>query len=277
MSLQIFSPAKINLGLSVMGRRIDGYHELHTLFATLDVGDNLWLEAVPQGIEVEVQGALLPLGPENLVYRAAQHYLQALDEPGGVLIRLEKNLPIAAGLGGGSSNAAAVLRGLSVLYPAEFHLPTMALRLGADVPFFLQGGFAEGRGVGERLSALPPIEFHVVLFNPGIPVSAADAYRNLQPSEYTLEQPVMQILEALQNRETPEYWNTLEGPVFRLRPELIEVKQALRQAGLRGVLMSGSGSTFFGLAASANHALFVAKQLQSRHPDAWVRAAKSLV
>ncbi len=274
--MELLAPAKVNLGLSVLGRRPDGYHELHTVFAALQVADRLFLEAIPEGVELEVRGSALPANPDNLVYKAAVAYLNAAGWPGGVKVVLEKNLPLSAGLGGGSSDAAAVLRGLSRLYPASLDLPGMALKLGADVPFFLEAGLAEARGVGEQLRPLEPLEAHLVLLNPGIAVSAADAYRHLRPEEWQPELDVPGILAAIRMGEEPPYWNTLEQPVFRLVPYLQELKLELRRAGLRGVLLSGSGSSLFGLARSAEEAWFVAQTLRTRYPRFWVVATQTV-
>lgn len=274
--MEILAPAKVNLGLSVLGRRADGYHELHTIFAALQVGDRLWLEAIPEGVELEVWGSALPANPDNLVYKAAVAYLNAAAWPGGVKVVLEKNLPVAAGLGGGSSDAAAVLWALSKLYPAPANLPALALKLGADVPFFLGAGLAEGRGVGEQLRPLEPLEAHLVVLNPGIAVSAADAYRELRPEEWQPELDVPGILGAIRAGEEPPYWNTLEQPVFRRVPYLQELKLELRRLGLRGVLMSGSGSSLFGLAREAGEARFVAQKLRARHPRFWVVATQTV-
>ncbi len=274
--MEILAPAKVNLGLSVLGRRPDGYHELHTLFAAIRVGDRLWVEPIPEGVELEVRGMGLPANTENLAYKAAVAYLNAAGWPGGVRLRLEKNLPVAAGLGGGSSDAAAVLRGLGRLYPAPLNLPALALRLGADVPFFLEEALAVGRGVGEVLYPLEPLEAHLVLVNPGIAVSASDAYKYLKPEEWQPELDVQGILGALREGEEPPYWNSLEGPVFRLQPSLAELKLELRRAGLLGVLMSGSGSTMFGLARSADEARLIAQKLQSRYPGFWIVATQTV-
>ncbi len=274
--MELLAPAKVNLGLSVLGRRPDGYHELHTLFAALTVGDRLWVEPAPQKVALEVRGAALSGGPDNLVYRAAVAYLEAAGWPGGVRVVLEKRLPLAAGLGGGSSDAAAALRALAQLYPASLDLKALALRLGADVPFFLGPPLAEGRGVGERLRPLAPLAASLVLFNPGIPIAAAEAYRNLRLEEWGGELDVAAILAALRAGEEPPYWNSLEPSVFRLSPALKELKQALLQVGLRGVLMSGSGSTLFGLATDLEEAVWVAQKLQQRYPDFWIVAAQTV-
>ncbi len=270
------APGKINLGLAVLGQLPSGYHELHTLFAALGVADRLWLEPTSQGIQLEVVKAALPTGPSNLAYRAAREYLEKANWPGGVRLVLEKHLPLAAGLGGGSSDAAAVLRGLAELYPAGLDLALLARKLGADVPFFLGSKLAEGRGIGERLRPLEPLSLQVVLLNPGLAVSAAAAYQRLGPQEWQPELDVEAVLAALRAGQEPPYWNTLEGPVFRLEPALVELKRELKKTGLFGGLMSGSGSTLFGLAQDAGEADFVARKLQERYPDFWVRATQTL-
>lgn len=269
--LALTAPAKVNLGLSVVGKLPSGYHELHTLFAALQVGDGLEFSPIPEPVIVlSVDGAKLSAGPDNLAYKAAQAYLDGAGWPGGVSIHLEKRLPLAAGLGGGSSDAATTLLALSELYPSNLNLPALALKLGADVPFFLRSGLAEGGGVGERLLALEPVPLDLVLINPGISVSAASAYKELKAEEWGGKLDVLGILEALQQGQEPEYWNTLETPVFRLEPSLFELKAELTKQGLRGVLMSGSGSTLFGLAKDADKAKSIAAKLARRFPSFWI-------
>ncbi len=260
--MERLAPAKVNLGLSVRFRREDGYHELHTLFASFSLADRLVVEPASEGLHF--QG---PYRRENLAYRAAALYLEAAGQPGGVRILLEKRIPEGAGLGGGSSDAAQVLLALQALYPAEVDLFALARALGADVPFFLLGRAAEARGVGERLKplALPPVP--AVVFFPGLKVPTPLIYRAVRPEDFGPDLPVGAILEALARGEEPPYWNSLEGPAFRLFPELKEVRGRMRALGLRGVLMSGSGSAFFGLAESPDHARWAAEAL-----GAWGRA-----
>ncbi|RIH85283.1 4-diphosphocytidyl-2-C-methyl-D-erythritol kinase [Meiothermus luteus] len=274
--MDVLAPAKVNLGLSVLGRRDDGYHELHTLFAAVGVADRLFVEPLPEGVKLEVRGAHLPTPSENLVYKAAVAYLKAAGWPGGVRVVLEKRLPLAAGLGGGSSDAAATLRALARLYPRGLDLFPLALGLGADVPFFLLGGLAEGRGIGERLTPLPPVQAHLVLVNPGIAIPAAEAYRHLTPSDWQGELDTAGLLEALRSGEEPPYWNSLEGPVFRLYPFLETLKRALYRTGLKGVLLSGSGSTLFGLAQDQDQAQSIAQKLRLQYPSFWIVATQTV-
>ncbi len=275
MKLELFAPAKINLGLAVTGKLDNGYHRLDTLFTTLEVGDTLTLEPTDSGIVLEVQGSDLPAGPENLVYRAANQYLEAASITRGVKIHLEKRLPIAAGLGGGSSDAATTLIGLSRLYPADVDLPVLAKSLGADVPFFLQGGARHAQGIGEILVPVNLPTVHLVLANPGVGITAREAYIGLR-GRFGPPLDLDGILDALRRGDAPPYRNDLEIPVLERYPIIAQVKQALNYAGLHGALMSGSGSTCFGLAHDAPHARDAAQKLQLSHPDWWIRATQTV-
>jgi 4-diphosphocytidyl-2-C-methyl-D-erythritol kinase len=272
MTVTEFAPAKVNLGLAVLGKLESDYHELDSLFVTFDVGDTLTFETRDSGIELTIVGLDLPTNRENLVYRAAEMYLENLGNPGGVSIKLEKILPIAAGLGGGSSDAAATLRGISRLYPSDQKLFELAKKLGADVPFLLQGGAARVQGFGEILEPVSLPEIHIVLANPGVGITAREAYLGLN-GRYGAKLELEQIIAALSNLEIPPYRNDLEAPVLEAYPIVGTVKTALEQAGLYGVLMSGSGSTCFGLAKTASEAREIAAQIKLEHPNWWVSAA----
>jgi 4-diphosphocytidyl-2-C-methyl-D-erythritol kinase len=274
--VKLFAPAKINLGLSILHGRNDGYHELHSLMTTLSVGDELELEAKDQGIALEVIGSSLGNGPDNLVYCASEQYLAAIGGSKGVDLRLHKHLPIAAGLGGGSSDAAAALRGLARLYPSDLDLFKLAKSLGADVPFLLQGGAAIARGIGEVLTPIELPVFWVVLANPGLHISAAEAYRGLN-RRFGPELDIREIIRCLADNRPPPYFNSLEQPVFEAYPLVYEVRATLEKAGLTGVMMSGSGSTVFGLAKNSDWATGIAAELAQSYPNWWVRAANNSV
>lgn len=278
--LHLFAPAKINLGLSVpgvvpAGQPHAGYHTLHTVMLPLDVGDTLTV--TPAGtLTLRVEGADLPTDGRNLVYRAARLYLDAAAISEGADIVLHKRLPLAAGLGGGSSDAASTLLALSRLYPSDTDLPALAVCLGADVPFFLTPGAALAEGIGERLTplSLPPL--HLVLFNPGVAVSAADAYRWLgETGAFTPPLDLTALGTALAAGGPLPYFNALQPEVQRRHPEIAAALKALEDAGLHSPLMSGSGSTCFALAASRQEAERAAARLQAGHPGDWIRAASS--
>ena len=266
--------AKTNLGLAVLGRRPDGYHELHTLFATLNLADRVRLEPLRRGIRLSVRGADLPADETNLAHRAARSYLEAARIPSGVGITLEKEIPVAAGLGGGSADAAAVLRGMERLFGAGVDLKALAFKLGADVPFLLEGGLAEARGVGEQIRPLPFRKLHFVLFNPGFPVATGAVYRALGPKDFGPALPVERILNALEAGTPPPWRNDLEAPAFRLHPELAHLKKELAALGFTP-LLSGSGATFLLPLPDEAAAREAARELELRYPDAWIRAVET--
>lgn len=275
-----FAPAKINLGLAVLGQRTDGYHELHSIMVPLTVGDELELTPA-RGLSLHVRGASLPTDHRNLVYLAAERYLHAasLDSAThGVSIVLSKALPLASGLGGGSTDAATTLMALARLYPAGLDLAPLAQGLGADVPFFLMGQSALAQGVGEVLTPLELPALDLVLVNPGDEISARDAYRWLDDEDgFTPALPLDRVLHALDAGSPLPIYNALQGPVAARTPGVRLALRALSaQSGLHSPLMSGSGSTCFALARSAAQAQEAAARLADEHPSWWVQPARSL-
>ncbi|CAM3345843.1 4-(cytidine 5'-diphospho)-2-C-methyl-D-erythritol kinase [Deinococcus saxicola] len=275
------APAKVNFGLSVRSQRADGYHELHTLMVPLAVGDELEIgPADTLTLEVRAVGGLgadLPADSRNLVYRAARAYLDAAGTGEGAAITLHKRLPLASGLGGGSSDAATTLMALARLYPSTVSLPELALGLGADVPFFLLGQAAVAEGIGELLMPVPVPRTSLVLVNPGVEVSARDAYMWLDDEEaFTSALDVNAILAALGGGGELPYPNALQGSVSARHAPVREALAALARAGLRSPLMSGSGSTCFALARDDEQAYDAAKAIALAHPGWWVQATQTL-
>lgn len=281
------APAKVNLALHVVGRRPDRYHEIESLVAFADVADEL--EAVPADADsLAISGpfaAGLGAGESNLVVRAVAGFRARWPDAvaPGLALQLRKNLPVAAGLGGGSADAAAALRlmlGLSRQPIARGELMALAATLGADVPMCLVSRPAVVTGVGERVAALadfPPC--HVVLVNPLLPVITAEVFRRL----HSHQNPVLPRLPAPLTRPAQlGLW--LEGTRNDLEPaarELVPVIGVLveRMGGLNGCMlarMSGSGATVFGLFGSGALAHQAAHDLRSAHPDYWVAAAPLL-
>lgn len=276
--LELHAYAKINLGLHVTAKRPDGYHNIDSLMLRLDVHDTLRLEARPAdyGISLEVTGAALPDDANNLAYRAAERYAAAAAHAVkvAVAIQLEKHIPIAAGLGGGSSDAAAVLRALARLFPAPIDLLSLAASLGADVPFFVADlAAARAQGIGEQLSplTLPPLA--LVLVYPQLEVSAASAYQALRQFSPPLE--LDNLLSELHNAETLSCHNSLEAGVVARHPAVAKALATLQRYPLRNVMMSGSGSSCFGIAADNSTAQSIAAQLAAEQPSWWVRACSS--
>lgn len=276
------APGKVNLGLRVAARRGDGHHELDTLFATIDVADELRVERTASGVvgDVEIEpaagagGEVPPIGPDNLAGRAASAWLRAASAEGGVKLVLRKVLPVAAGLGGGSSDAGAVLRAMARLWPGEADPLALAAELGSDVPFFAAGvGAARGRGRGERLAPLELPPRWLVLANPRVPVPVREAYAALTTFGPPLDRSA--ILAAWSGGGAPRWRNDLQPGVLRRFPEVRAAWRALGDAGLDAPLLSGSGSTCFGLARDERHARAAADELAAREPGWWVRAARA--
>ena len=264
--LTLKAPAKINLGLVVKGKRADGYHELETLMQMVALYDRITLVPQASGIRVMCDTPGVPTGRSNLAYRAAQALRQVAGIRKGVRIVLEKNVPTAAGLGGGSSDAAATLAGLVKLWGLRgMHrkdLMAVAATLGSDVPFFLFGPAALARGRGELLDAVPPApECWVVLVTPGVRVSTAWVYRNYERRAAGLTTPPnrIRLLQlVLFNQDlgglARHLHNDLEPVTAARYPQVRAIKTKLVEAGALGACMSGSGPTVFGLFQSREHA-----------------------
>lgn len=245
--------AKINLHLEVVGRRDDGYHELRTIFSTIDLADDLEIEPAASGIALEVEGRPVPEGSSNLVYRAAAAFLERWGGLGGVRIRLRKKIPVGGGLGGGSSNAATTLLALARLAgatPPEVELARVAASLGADVPFFLVGGRALGLGRGDRIVPLAdfasPLELWLAV--PPFPISTAAVFAAL--SARTGRESDARVAAALVGQVPSTLdeaigGNDLEEAAFGLCPELAALYTGLVRSRARVARMSGSGSTVF--------------------------------
>jgi len=254
-SVRLPALAKINLCLHVIGRRPDGYHELRTIFQSISLHDTLELSrARRSGIHLEIDDPALPTGRENLVYRAIDVARRELGFRGGIHARLEKLIPVARGLGGGSSDAAAALIGMLRLTGRKlplYRLLEVAGSLGADVPFFLFGGRALGVSRGDEIYPLPEgPKYSVVVVSPnGIGVSTRDAYRWVS-SELTKRKTPRKILSFCAlcwSRQSGALENDFEGPVFRRHPRLGEIRSGLLKRGAARAALAGSGSAVFGL------------------------------
>jgi len=259
-NFSIKAPAKINVRLKVIGKRPDGYHELVSIMAPVEIFDILDLEASPgRGVEISCVGRDIPGDETNLAYRAARDFLSYAGINDRISISLLKNIPVAAGLGGGSSDAAAVLRGLNAMYAAPLSEPKLhrlALKLGADVPFFIKGVPSLATGVGEILEPIPnwPEAWYVII-TPPIQVSTAWVYGNLKLELTTGEYDY--IVKILKN-DTFTISKLLENDLERVTtasfPIINTLKKLLVDAGAEGAIMSGSGPSVFGVFASREKA-----------------------
>lgn len=248
----IFSaPAKINLCLHVLCRRPDGYHEVRMVMQQISLCDRIrMVVGAGEGVTVDCPGLDLPAGGENLAARAARLLLEKAGVRAAVRIEIAKKIPVAAGLGGGSSDAAAVLKGLNRLLSLGFDnaaLEEMGLALGADVPFFIRGGTALAEGIGERLSpfSIRPAAAYL-LVNPGFAVSTVWVYRNLVLTSKGDEANLARFVGCYSGLLRLLH-NDLESVTLEHFPVLKDIERRLLKAGADGALMSGSGPTVFGL------------------------------
>jgi 4-diphosphocytidyl-2-C-methyl-D-erythritol kinase len=288
MTLERLSPCKVNFLLNILRKRSDGFHELETLFHPVALADQLTFKKFAAGIQLTCDNPALPTDAGNLVYRAAQSFLQTVNIRDGVAIHLEKRIPLAAGLGGGSSNAAQTLLGLNELFGSPLtieQIHPLAAALGSDLNFFLQNGPAVGVGRGEQIQPLDPFPslagVHILLIHPGFGISTAWAYQNLARFPSALNgRPgrVRELIAALRDNTlesaAPHFYNSLESPALEKFPILAMFQEFLRANGAVVALMSGSGSTTFALTKTRAIAESLSEKFRSRFgPRNWLAIA----
>ncbi len=276
--IRLRAPAKLNLYLRVLGKRPDGFHELETLFERIDLADTLTFEPHPRAVTLTCDDPTLPCGEDNLIIRAARLLQRHTGTDLGATIRMTKQIPIAAGLGGGSSDAATALIGLSRLWKLNLQdaqMKALAASLGSDVPFFLSGSpLAIGRGRGERCEPLEgALRLIHVLVVPDVRLATGAIYDGSR-FDLTIQKPSIRMVEhALRNGSLSELaeglWNDLEPEAIRRCPAIVTIQSRLRAVGCLGVTVSGSGPSVFGLCRDPAHAATVAAQASQGMPSAW--------
>jgi 4-diphosphocytidyl-2-C-methyl-D-erythritol kinase len=264
-NLLLKAPAKVNYRLDVLGKRADGYHDLRMIMQRVDLCDDIEITLSERtGIRVVCGRAGVPDGPGNIAWRAADALLQLCGREVGIDISITKKIPVAAGLGGGSSDAATVLMGVNELLElglTDRQLMEIGVKLGADVPFFIFKKAALAEGIGDQLTALDEVPtLWVVLVNPGIHVSTAWVYQNLQLTRKADAAIVSRSYTSL-DEVCAVLSNDLEPVTFARFPAVRELKETMLAAGARGSLMSGSGSTVFGLFADESSARRAADEI----------------
>jgi 4-diphosphocytidyl-2-C-methyl-D-erythritol kinase len=285
------APAKINLTLEVVARRADGFHDIRSVFLRLDaLADRLVVRIADQGrsrgIDITTTSSVLPVDAANICHRAASAYLARTGHAAALGIAIDKRIPIAAGLGGGSSDAAAVLLALNRHFrslPAR-ELERLGSEVGKDVPFFLRGHAASNvAGTGDVLAPVRRVPgLHVLVVNPGVAVGTADAYRALDATAWYMDHRARAnrshaMIRALASRDLPRIaarlYNDFEPAIERAHPIVREVKQALVAFGAAGALMTGSGPTVFGLFATRPARALAQRTIVARYPGLAICAA----
>lgn len=275
-SISLNANAKINLGLDVTGLRDDGYHLVRMIMQEIDLHDDIVIEKTDSdGIELILKNTDLPADQSNLAYRAAALLKEAFSLPAGVRISLSKNIPVAAGLAGGSTDAASVLKGMNDLFSlglSSEELCEYGLRLGADVPFCILGGTALSEGIGEiltPLSAMP--DCHLLLVKPSVGVSTAQVYHDLDAVENPKHPDIDSQLSALKEGDLSSLCahmeNILETVTIPLHPIISEIKKDLLSTGAIQSLMSGSGPTVFAVYTNEGIAKEAQLCLQRKYPN----------
>ncbi len=285
MSLEKKSPCKVNLLLNILGKRADGFHELETVMQPVNLCDELTFERGGTGLQLSCSHPELPVDSKNLVHRAAADFLSAAKISSGVKIRLEKKIPLAAGLGGGSGNAATTLLALNELFDQPLSgakLRELSASLGSDIPFFLQDKPALATGRGEKIQPLDPFSAlrgkAFLLIHPGFGISTPWAYQNLARFPEALNgqpgraQKLVSFLQSGSAGVPPagfkaiavEIYNSLEAPALDKFPVLALYQEFLRENGALAALMSGSGSTTFAIIESVPFGESLAENFKSK-------------
>lgn len=257
--LKLYAHGKINLSLDVLGKRSDGYHELRMIMQQIDLKDIVALEEIAENmIIIESESSEIPLDENNIVYKIAYTLKQKFKIDSGVKIKIEKHIPVSAGLAGGSTDAAATAKGLNELWSlglSDGELSALVKPIGADIPYCLLGGTALAEGIGDRLKRLKPFkDRHILLANSGIEVSTASVYQNLDLSAVDKRPDTESLIAAIESGDTDyvahNMVNLLESVTIARHPEIAELKQEMLENGAIGAMMSGSGPTVFGIFSS---------------------------
>lgn len=267
-SIIVKAKAKINLTLDVIGKREDGYHELEMVMQSVNLQDTLSIKKIKAPvIRLDCNYSWLPTDERNIVYRAVKLYLETIGSTQGIAVHINKKIPVGAGLGGGSADAAATLVGLNRLFGMQLgkkKLMEMGLSLGADVPFCILRGTALAKGVGEKLTPVPGIHnAPILIVKPPFSVSTAKVYKNLELDKINHRPDTGKMLEALRNKDLEQVAmqmvNVLETVTIPMHPEIQAIKDEMMAQGAINALMSGSGCAVFAVFSTYEQALKAAK------------------
>ncbi len=274
-SYQIKAYAKINLGLDVLGRLENGYHEVKMVMQTVGIYDELTLTRTENGITVTTDNEELPTDDNNLIYKAARIMMEEYQLEGGIQIHLKKNIPIAAGMAGGSTDAAATFKGISRLYDLDCtleELMKLGVRVGADVPYCILGGTALAEGIGEKLTSLNPApDCYVLVIKPDINVSTRYVYEHLDAEGVTEHPDIDGMVNAIWEESLQgildRMGNVLESVTVKKYPVINDLKKRMRTLGALNSMMSGSGPTVFGIFVNERLAREAFEQMKQEYPQ----------
>lgn len=281
--VSINARAKINLTLDVLGKRPDGFHEVEMVMQTIELHDTVLLEESGTGIEVVTDHPLLTEGNTNIAYRAAKVLIDRLKINRGLRISIEKRIPVAAGLAGGSTDAAAVLNGINELWGLGLKFEELAqygAEIGSDIPFCLRGGTAVASGRGEKISPLPEVpEMWMVLAKPGLGVSTAEIYKYFRAEKVMRRPDTKTMISAIKTGDTSgivsNMVNVLESVTLERYREVAVLKEAMSRLGVVNPLMSGSGPSVFGFAETRKDAENIAASLRQEQPGLFVAVTRT--
>ena len=253
--MKIKAYGKVNISLDVVGKREDGYHLLSMIMQNIDLYDEIEVEKQECGIILECNKSYVPVDNRNLAYKAAEIFKERYDIVDGVKINIEKNIPVSAGLAGGSTDAAAVLKVMNKLFnvnATEEELMELGLKLGADIPYCIHGGTALCEGIGEIITPIKPFRDKiVVLVKPAFGVSTKEVYKNFNLEKVKQHPKTAEIINAIENDDlnfvASNMKNLLENVTLRKHKILIKIKEEMNACGAINSMMSGSGPTVFGL------------------------------
>lgn len=271
--LELKALGKINLGLDILGKRSNGYHDVRMVMQTVNLFDEVTLEKKEEeGIEIETNLSFLPVDGSNIAYKAAKLLMDEFDIKGGIKITLEKHIPVAAGMAGGSSNAAAVLYGMNQMYElglSQEALKERGVKLGADVPYCIMRGTVLAEGIGEILTPLPPLpKCYVLIAKPPLSASTKEIYEKYDSKTDIVHPDIDAIIDGLQKDDIKKVaenmGNVLEEVMIPDFPVLDEIKKEMMDNGALGSMMSGSGPTVFGIFDDRKLAKAAAAKIQEK-------------
>jgi len=278
--IKINSYSKINLTLNILSRREDGYHEIETIMQSINLTDQVIITKEKEGIKIKCNHPEVPINANSLAYRTAEKIINRYGIKKGVKIEIEKKIPLASGLAGGSANSATILIGINKLFSLNLSnedLRGIGEELGMDIPFFIQNGTALAYQRGEKLIPLSTINpsLWVIILNPGFNISTHWAYNNLDLDSIKGEKSnTKAMLKALKERKSQEIaknlFNSFESLIIKKYPEVGRIKNRLIEEGVLGALMSGSGPTVFGITQNKEEALKIYEKLRPEYKLIWV-------